>query len=144
MITQKAYRELRKEVKECIHGDILFKKVLDGMPLIQGFKADVSFSPLNVKITSVSLAKLDSNTMSPRDMENLTEHLAHSPLASISMICIDFNYDFKVFKSQFQTFGDDILYNIVLPSDEVGGFVAVKCIDVTGNELLQVYNARNT
>jgi len=140
MITQKAYRELREEVKEFIHSDTLFKEVLQGSPLIRGFKADVSFNPLSVSIVSVSLLEIDSNTISKRDLERCRTHLEAYPLSAIGMVCVDFDYDFKVFKSSYQSF-DDVKFDFTL-SDECGEVVAIKCIDVTGNEVVRTFTKK--
>ena len=53
------------------------------------------------------------------------------------MIYIDFDYDFKVFKSSYQSF-DDVKFDFSL-SDECDKVVTIKCIDVTGNEVVRTF-----
>ena len=136
--TYKAAREVAKEVLDDFN-PTLFKEVLQGSPLIRGFKADVSFEPLKVVIKSVSLNDLPKRTVTLRDIEKFNEHILHSPLSVISMICIDFDYDFKVFKSNYQAYGEHLKFNFTLP-DKCGNIIAIKCIDILGNEIIRTYN----
>ena len=136
--TYKAAREVAKEVLDDFN-PTLFKEVLQGSPLIRGFKADVSFKPLKVSIKSVSLNKLPNRTVTPKDIEKFNEHILHSPLSVISMLCIDFNYDFKVFKSSYQAYGEHLKFNFTLP-DKCGTIIAIKCVDILGNEIIRTYN----
>lgn len=140
-LTQEQYKAAREVAKEVLDdlNPTLFKEVLQGTPLIRGFKADVSFEPLKVVIKSVSLNELPTRTVTPRDIEKFNEHILHSPLSVISMICIDFNYDFKVFKSSYQAYGEHLKFNFVLP-DDCGNIIAIKCIDILGNEIIRTYN----
>ncbi len=140
MIASSVYSSSRECAKEVLDdfNPTLFKNVLQGSPLIRGFKADVSFEPLNVVIKSVSLNELPNRTVTPKDLEKFNNHILDNPLSVISMICIDFDYDFNVFKSSYQAYGEHLKFNFTLP-DECGNIIAIKCIDILGSEIIKTY-----
>lgn len=139
-LTQSDYKKAREAAVEFLDAlnPTLFREVLQGTPLLRGFKANVSFNPLRVNVKSVSLNSIPARTITPRDIAVFEKHVAENPLSVISMICIDFNYDFKVFKSQYQSFGSAIRFDFTLP-DKCGRVVAIKCVDVLGGEVTRTY-----
>ena len=139
-LTQSDYKKAREAAVEFLDAlnPTLFREVLQGTPLLRGFKADVSFSPLKVVIKSVSLNPIPARTITPKDIFVFEKHVAENPLSVISMICIDFDYDFKVFKSQYQSFGDTLRFDFTLPN-ECGAIIAIKCVDVLGGEVMRTY-----
>jgi len=135
--------ELSKEIKEFLKTKD-FMNVLQGTQLILGAK--VSYTNGILSIDSVYYRDIPANTIKPKDLEKFEKHLEQDRRLIIDNISIDYQHDYKVFKSMLQVYNTELIKNnfkVNLNGLKVTD-IAVNIYDVTGNYITRIIYDSNT